>query len=523
MNHWRAFALVCLFCRVPFAAEPLVPWRAWQFHTLKPAYVLDSLKLARQYDVNTVVFSHDMIGYAADLTTSSDRGRILKQLTAAAHAENLKVWIWVRELDHVPERFLAGGVVQMDRPGFREWLASRYEELILGYPDFDGIMLTLEEAPYHIFKPQKVASALEMPERFVRLVDAIDAVCRRHGKEFVVRSFFYEPEQMEWFKAGYTKTNPHVMVQTKCEPHDWDPFYPNDAIIGAFPGRKQIVEFDGSSEFTGKNRIPYTQPEYFERRWRYDLSKAGVAGYNIRLDHGGYDALHTPNEINIYAMYRFTQDPAVTSKQVWNEWTARHYGEAAAAEVEQALRPTFDIVNESFFALQFWITNHSRVPNLSYVDEHIHSRTMAKWYPSEPKYKVLEERLAKPDPQLLEQILAEKDLAVAQAHTALQHLDKARAHITAEQYADLYWRLSLLERTALVWKLHAEALFGYKAGLKNRAERALRALELEADVSQADPRIGTDPPASAREIREFVADLRSRLTKLPDQAAAPVR
>jgi hypothetical protein len=45
---------------------------------------------------------------------------------------------------------------------------------------------------------------------------------------------------------------------------------------------------------------------------------------------------------------------------------------------------------------------------------------MAKWYPDQPKYKELEERLIKPDPALLEQILAEKDHAVAFAHQSLQ-------------------------------------------------------------------------------------------------------
>jgi hypothetical protein len=92
---------------------------------------------------------------------------------------------------------------------------------------------------------------------------------------------------------------------------------------------------------------------------------------------GGFDALHTPNEINIYAMWRFTQDPRITAEDTWKEWTAKRYGPAAAPEIEKALRPTFDIVNLSFFALQFWITNHSALPTYSYADEHIHSRTMA--------------------------------------------------------------------------------------------------------------------------------------------------
>src|SRR5271157_3925876 len=198
---------------------------------------------------------------------------------------------------------------------------------------------------------------------------------------------------------------------------------------------------------------------------------------------------------------------------------------SAASEIEQALRPTFDIVNESFFALQSWITNHSRLPDFRYADEHLHSRTLAKWYPGETRYQDLEDRLSRPDPELLEQILAEKDTAIARAHGALQHLRNARAHITPEQYDDLYWRLSLAERVAIVWKLHAEALFGYKVlasghhvpGLVERVERALTALKAEAGISEADPRIGGAPPASAVEIREFVTDLDARMSKVAGQ------
>jgi hypothetical protein len=522
MRTLKTVAITALLAASSLGAEPLVALRAWQFHKLDMPYVLDSLKLARNYDVNTVVFSHDMIGYASQLFDGSDRGQKLTQLAQAAHAEKLKVWIWVREFEGVPERFMANGVVQLDRPGFWEWLASRYDELFAKYTEFDGLMLTFDETPYRVFDTTKVQSSLSMPDRFARVMTTIDAAAVRYNKDFIVRSFVYEPEEMVWFKEGYAKAGPHVMVQTKCEPHDWDPFYPNDFLIGAFPGRKQIIEFDGSSEFTGENRIPYTQPEYVERRWRYDLSKPGVAGYNIRVDHGGYDALHTPNEINIYAMMRFTADPKVTAADIWKEWTEKRYGAGAALEVEKALKPTFDVVNQSFFALQFWITNHSALPRFSYADEHLRIRTMAKWYPGEPNYKDLEERLINPDPELLEAILAEKDAAIALAQRSLQHLQNAKPQLKPEQYNDLYWRLALLERTAIVWKLHAEAYFGYKVlaaghkvpGLVERVKRALEALKAQAQVSRENPRIGNNPPASAQEIQGFVADLEARLAKL---------
>ncbi|HUA63845.1 MAG TPA: hypothetical protein VML19_34170, partial [Verrucomicrobiae bacterium] len=118
--------------------------------------------------------------------------------------------------------------------------------------------------------------------------------------------------------------------------------------------------------------------------------------------------------------------------------------------------------------------------------------------------------------------LAEKDTAIAEAQTALAHLANARPHLTSDQYGDLDWRLTLAERTAIIWKLHAEALFGYKAlaaghavpGLAERVARALAALREQADVSARDPRIGNAPPASAKEIRAFAADLEKRLASL---------
>ncbi|HEY7302993.1 MAG TPA: hypothetical protein VH601_02675 [Bryobacteraceae bacterium] len=518
-DKFKCVLLLLTACKF-LQAAPLVPYRAWQFHKLNMPYVSATLKLARRYDVNTVVFSHDMIGFASQLFDGSERGEKLRQLAREAHAQNLRVWIWVHEFEGVPDRFVENKVVQLDRAGFWEWLAGRYEELFTKYPEFDGLMLTFHETQYKVFDLRQVNSKLSMPDRFARMINTIDAVAARHGKDFIVRSFLYEPREMQWFRQGYEKTDHHVIIQTKCEPHDWDPFYPNNPLIGGFTNRRQIVEFDGSAEFTGKNRIPYTQPEYFERRWRYDLSKAGVVGYNLRLDHGGYDALHTPNEINIYAMYRFTEDPALHGDDVWREWTRKHYAEAAP-EIERALRPTFDVVNQSFFALEFWVTSHSRLPDFDYADDHLRSRTMAKWYPEEPRYKQLEDRLIAPDPELLEQILAEKDHAIATAQLCLQHLENARKDLTSAQYDDLFWRLALLERTAIIWKLHAEAFFGYKVleaahpifGLRERVERALTALDEQANVSAANPRIGTDPPASVQEMRHFTTDLRKRLAQ----------
>lgn len=516
---FRLFALLS-FTQFVFP-DSEVQYRAWQFHVLKPAYVSESMKIALGYDVNTVVFSHEMIGFTSDLYDGTDRPETLRRLAREAHQLNLKVWIWVRELNDVPDRFMDKKVVDMDRPGFWEWFRARYEGVFQDFPEFDGVMLTFHETPYKVFSPS-VRSALRIPDRFARMINTVDEVCASRGKELIVRTFLYQPEELEWFRAGIKQTKPRVIIQSKCEPHDWDPFYPHEPLIGAFPDHPHIIEFDGSSEFTGKNRVPYTSPEYFEHRWRYDLAQPGICGYNVRVDHGGYDAIHTPNEINLHALRRMSQDPKISATKIWKEWTEKHYGAEAAPYVESALRPTFDVVNDSFFALKFWITKHSALPDYKYAMGHISSRTLAKWYPDQPEYKELERRLLHPDPQLLEQILREKDRAIAKSEACLLSLQKGKKYLKPEQYDDLYWRLELLHRTAIIWKLHAEAAFGYSIlasgqqvpGLWERVERAIQALYAQAEVSAENPLIGEDPPASAKEIRKVADELKKMLETL---------
>lgn len=503
-------------------AKKTVEYRAWQFHKLDDNYVFNVMKMANQYNVNTVVFSHGMIGETSQLFDGTDRGSRLRNLSVKAHELGLKVWIWIHELDNVPQQFLNNKIVQLDRAGFWDWLESRYEQVFKVYPEFDGIMLTFHETEYKIFDNTEVNSSLSMPDRFAKLMNVMNKVCLKYNKDFIVRTFVYEPEQLEWVKQGLLKSDSNIMIQTKCVPHDWDPYYPHNPLIGKFPNRKQIIEFDCSSEFTGKNRVPFTTPEYFEYRWRYDLSQPGVAGYNARIDHGGYDAIYTPNEINIYSLYKLTEHENVTAGQIWKDWTENRYGKVASEFIRNALFPSFEIVKKAYFPLKFWITDHSKLPSFNYAEGHITSRTIAKWIPEQPIYKEIENRLLHPDPLILEEILAEKDSAISLSSEGLESLRKAKPFISSEQYDDLFWRLELLRRTAIIWKLHSEAFFGLKVlkeghkvvGLTERIRRAINGLFREADVSELNPMIGTLPPASAKEIRAVATELENILNQL---------
>ncbi len=510
------------------STDPMVHVRAWQFHTLDTEYVTKVLELAQDYEINTVVYSHDMIWAVSDLYDGTSRCKELRQLADQAHEKNLKVWLWIHELEHdVPKRYLTDGKVHLDRQGFWDWLNEKYEKLFQDFPEFDGLLLTFHETEYKIFRDSEVSSELSMPERFANLINTIDEVCAKYSKDLVVRSFLYEPQEIRWFEEGLRQVSSGVMLQAKCVPHDWQPYYPHNHMIGRFSDRKLIVEYDGSSEFTGRNQIPWTSPEYFEYRWRYAQGQPGVVGYNVRLDHGGYDALYSPNEINIYSLYRLSEDQSVDADEIWTDWTNLRYGEEAGPIIEKALKPTFDAVNKALFPLKFWITNHSKLPGFRYADGHISSRTLAKWIPEEPIYQQLEDDLNHPDEKVLAEILMEKDEAIAHAKEALEQIESARSILTEFQYLDLKRRLELLHRATIIWEAHSQAFFGYKVlaegheieGLRSDINQAIHLLYLQAEISENDPWVSSlreGGPGSAVEIRKVADELASLMADLKE-------
>ncbi|WP_339713015.1 hypothetical protein [uncultured Kriegella sp.] len=453
-------------------AKPEMEIRSWQLHKLDMDYCKKVMDEASKYDINTIVFSHEMIwttmqlyGTGARKTEKNGVGEKLRELAKYAHDKDLKVWIWTHELADVPAKYLKEGIVQMDAPGFWKWLEDRYAKMFLDFPEFDGLMMTFHETQYKIFDNSEVASKLSMPDRFQKLINSIYKSCKKNKKELIVRTFVYEPEQLEWLKQGLDNVSDDIMVQSKCIPHDWEPFYPHNPLIGAFRNKKQIVEFDCSSEYTGRNHIPYTSPEYFSYRWKYDMTFPKVVGYNARLDHAGFDALFTPNEINIYTLAKITQNPEMSPDEIWVNWAKERYGQGASKGIIDVLKPSFDIVNKLFFPQGVWFTRHSWLPAFDYADSHI--SYINKWYKEE--YIDVTEELTNPNMETFSQVREEKDEAIRLIQKSLWQLLSVKGKIKEKEYNDLQERFTLLLQTGLIWKSHITAFMGLKL-LKSHPE-----------------------------------------------------
>lgn len=539
--------------------EQLVPIRAWQLHKLNDRedldYIQNVFQLAPRYNINTIVFSHGMLGAIHDLYEGGvdgnspfkgdEHGKKLNKLAQDAEKKGIKTWIWIHELEDIPDRFIKNNIVQLDDPKLYDFLKERYRKTFEDFPAFDGIMLTFHETKYKLFDDSEAVSEMSPSRRFAKITNTIYEVCEEFEKDMVVRTFVYTPEELEWARKGFSMTDPEVMIQSKTVPQDWQAFFPHNPVIGAFPDRRQIVEFDCSNEYTGKNFIPYTSPEYFAFRWKYDLKQPGVTGYNIRLDHEGYDALFTPNAINIYTISRLTQDSTLTSEQIWQDWTVETYGEKAAPHIKEALKHSFEIVNKAFFPLGFWFTKHSGLPEFEYPRMRLtgHTSNTVWWPETEPKYEKApwwpddvskeawasrQNTLMHPTPEDFERLLAEKDTAMILAEKAHYHLEKARTHISESQYEQLFEMIERMQLVTHIRKMHAEAYFGCKVlegehevpSLQDRVNRAIDGLFMLQKITEINtPEVDDttayhQPPAVPWKTRAVARELRTKLNQL---------
>ena len=124
--------------------------------------------------------------------------------------------------------------------------------------------------------------------------------------------------------------------------------------------------------------------------------KAGSVGYNMRLDQAVTTHCTRRTRSTSTPCRDSRQDPKITAEDVWKEWTEKALRQKAAAGsgagAEAVIRYCQPLI------LRSAILDHQplRLPKFSYADDHLHIRTMAKWYPNEPKYKQLEDRLVRP-------------------------------------------------------------------------------------------------------------------------------
>jgi hypothetical protein len=549
-----ALATGLLAARAP-GAPPAAPPRSapfalngWQFHEFNLPKLEDAVRRARGYGVNFLVFSHEFFRSVEGFLASDDdadpknpparvrdlkRGenfRIipgwktdLRRIGELASAQGIPYYLWVHEFDDVPTRFLLRGRVNMDDPELWTYLQDRYQRLLAAVPGTAGFVLTLHESDLKVFRHGDVATRFDVPERIYRVSKLLYDLLKRHGKQLIVRNFFYEPLEMELFKQGVDRLPDDVIVMSKDTTHEFHPFYPWDPLHGQMGRKRQIIEVDLGVEKAWDSRGAYAQTD-FVRRVVERGRQTRVAGLIGRARLFAAQPFQDSHEVNLYAFSRFMTDPALTVDRVLADWAGRRYPPRAVPHIVSALRRTEMINHRGRWHLEYWFTKGlgREWADYAYIYSRVLQRSRFKWSGAAAD-RDLEDKLYHPDTATFRRAVAEKDAVVAEVQAGQADLREAARYLSAAQLAPLEEDFRFLLDAALLQREWVVAYFAQRLYIDRGAESDRQTMEealaaLEQRERAPGISYGLDPETGRRyNIDGFVREMRRRVA---DRAAA---
>ncbi len=493
------------------ALPPGVAVRGWTILSNNDTGADAVIAAARQYQINHLQLSHQIVFDLRELRDPAKQAQT-NRLTDAAHRAGIgEVAVWdhaLYDLSYYPAEFRTGpdGTIDLDNPEFWTWFKQDYRSMLDLVPHNNAVILTFIETGARVERQYSVRLKTEA-EKLAYLVDQVASVVvdERH-QNLYLRTFGYFPAEIERNVGAINMVhNNGVRVMAKATPHDFFLTHPNDRWVQTI-NRPTIIEFDATGEYNGQGKIAGAWPQEHINRWRYFQTLPNVIGYTARTDR--YDEsriIGTPTEINLYALYRATQNPHVSVETIYREFTASTYGGLAAPHVQAALARSFDIVTSGLYSLGTNTANHSRLDYEPYCSSY-HRSVSGKWI-DPPEVTVghdvnrrfhywidvvdhLSPPACKTDGVLareagyvldngwvrlgnnmqqpyLDYIIAEKNWSVRQAEAALADIEAARAALRPAQYQQLK---AYFERTLLTVRLHrsvSKAYFGYRIWVRD--------------------------------------------------------
>ena len=501
------------------AAPPAQPFtmNGWQFHDYDMPKLREAINKAPEYGVNFFIFSHQFFRSVDGFLKSSERQRDVLEAAALAQQKKIAVYIWVHEFDDIPDKYKTGRRVNFDAPELFQYLERRYDQLLAVVPGAAGLVVTFHESNNKIFRNSEVASKLPVPERLYRISRFFYDLCKKHNKQLIIRNFFYEPLEMDYFAAALARLPDDLVVMSKDTCHEFDPFYPPDPMHGKVGKKRQIIEFDLGVEKAWGWQGPYAQVGYIQK-FAQRAKEKGLAGMVGRCRLMWDKPFENVQEVNLYAFSRFLKDPDVSAEQVWKDWAARRYPEHAAPYVIAALQRTEFINHNGRYFLGLWLTKSigAEWNNYRYYLGHVLQRPRSKWS-NDPADKALEEASYNPDEALFRKFVAEKDEVLKQVKASIADLDQAARYMTPAQMAPLREGFGLLLDAAKLYREWTRAYFAQRRWISKPNEQDAMVVEdalarLEAMDRAPGVTYGLNPETGHRyNLDHFVLEMRWRM------------
>ncbi len=320
--------------------KPPMHYRSLSFQRGFPDPLL--IRRGAELGFNDVCFQTEggLMPMLDDLRDRADRSGYFELLNELG----MTCTVWAHEFadyDHS-----AWGECRPDNQRLWQGVEQRYD-FILGelLPEIDNLVMTVVETDITATRP----------EILVPLMSAIQRACKRHNTRLILRSFVHHPHEYEEVKEAIAAISDDIAIMTKAIPQDWHMRSVDDPLIGAVGDKPQYIEVDIAGEYFRMNHVANcfteTLADQFDR-W----CAAGCEGVAVRVDRAWEPwrehqttVLDQAQEANLWTLGYLASGRSRSLDQIWREFTRYQFGEPAAATMEEALRPTGQVVGEALY------------------------------------------------------------------------------------------------------------------------------------------------------------------------------
>ncbi|MDD3764490.1 MAG: hypothetical protein PHP86_14470 [Nevskiales bacterium] len=527
----RPLACLLMAAAMQTHAADALPFHGWTLTHNDMAYNLSVLDRMRDYGVTHVQLSHNIVTRIDQFEDPEVVDRVTT-LADRIHAQGGQAIVWAQELSFDTVGFcfdLDGDDMQARMQAYRDALTR--------VPAIDGIMVSFGSAPTELAatvptcQPARFAS---IKERYKAMIEAVARVATdEFGKQVYVRTFYHKSYEIPYLRQAVEETTRPVVVMSKSEPNDFEPYYPLNPLVGDVGAHDQFLELDCAGEYWGRGAIPFVAVEYFAQRYRESLDRSAGAesrfiGSTCRVDRYEYSAFGTLNEANIAAQALLARNPDQDWQTLLGRFIESQFGLArgtqAHAQLFDILRRTYWVGRKMYYAKGDWAFKKGSDLPSSNADAlgQLLNKTIMQW---DLAYTPITLQLMTPSRQTVLELLQEKREAMELAARNLAALPALRGALKGQQYAELDTALTKQQVATAVWFNMAGALFGGR-NLSPEASSwvtwHLDELERLADTldNQGFPQIVDPYPFPSADIREFVDNTRASLL-LPTSPQQP--
>lgn len=345
-------------------------------------------------------FSHRLGHDAHDLLNHPGWAEEARSWVRDLRSRGQEVWMWTHEFHQPPaecvnpeKKFL------FDDSDWEGHLRRKYRTfLTTTLPGITGLVFTFAETTFEIYKDDRVVSKLSAAERLRRLMEVLVSIGQEHGVRIAVRDFVYRLPEVEAMAEAIRGLPSEVAVMSKAVPHDWQPFYPPNPILGRCGDREQWVEFDLGLEYEGQQMHPYANLEQIAS-WYQAAHDQGIRHFCLRFDRydgeKGQSALSTPwGQLALSAFVTWEKDPSTSLQTIYRGWEKSHF-EGASQVVQLATAS----VQKMIFPMKNWLSNHCQVPRYGYAKSHLvdgNADRLATWTGAPEDIKVRDQLIRMP-------------------------------------------------------------------------------------------------------------------------------